>query len=164
MGSEMCIRDSYSGVRSIAGRDFIINQPIRNFINVAGIQSPGLTAAPAIAKMVLKMLVGSGVRLKKKDKIIRPSFKRFREMKEDEINKAIKENPEFGKIICLCNLVTEAEILEAMADAPCIDTIKHVTRAGMSCQKCLADIIILMQRHTKKVVKDVEGSDVAWQQ
>ena len=154
----------YSGVRSIAGRDFIINQPIRNFINVAGIQSPGLTAAPAIAKMVLKMLVGSGVRLKKKDKIIRPSFKRFREMKEDEINKAIKENPEFGKIICLCNLVTEAEILEAMADAPCIDTIKHVTRAGMSCQKCLADIIILMQRHTKKVVKDVGGSDVAWQQ
>jgi glycerol-3-phosphate dehydrogenase len=155
----------YAGVRSMAGRDFVINQPVRNFINVAGIQSPGLTAAPAIAKMVLRMLAGSGMDLRKKKTISKPTpMKRFSKMNEDEIEKAIQENPEYGEIVCLCNLVSKAEIKQAIDDAPCLDGVRHLTWAGMDCNKCIADIIILMQRHTKRVVKDREGSDVAWQQ
>ncbi len=155
----------YAGVRSIAGRDFVINQPVRNFINVAGIQSPGLTAAPAIARMVLKMLAGSGLELRKKKEIKRPVVKKLRKMSEEEMEKAIRENGDYGEIICLCNLVSKAEILKAMEDSPCLDGVRHLTWAGMDCHKCMADIIILMQRHRKDgVVKDREGSDVAWRQ
>jgi glycerol-3-phosphate dehydrogenase len=58
--------------------------------------------------------------------------------------------------------VSEAEIIEVLKDAPCFDAVKHLTRAGMDCEKCMADIIILMQRRVSRIVKDIEGSDVAW--
>ena len=152
----------YAGVRSIAGRDFIINQPVRNFINVAGIQSPGLTAAPAIARRVIKMLIGSGLQLKKKKDVIRPTYTRLRNLKFEEIEKVVRENPEYGDVICLCNLVSKAEIIEVARDFPSFDAVKHITRAGMDCCKCHADIIILMQRECNKVVKDSAGSEVVW--
>ncbi len=154
----------YAGVRSIAGRDFIINQPVRNFINVAGIQSPGLTAAPAIAKKVVKMLAGSGLKLKRKAKIVRYKFLRFRELKEEEMDELIKNDPRYGEVVCLCNLVSRAEIENVLAETPCFDVVRHVTRAGMDCCKCHADIIILMQRRTNKVVKDRKGSELVWPQ
>ncbi len=152
----------YAGVRSIAGRDFVINQPVRNFINVAGIQSPGLTAAPAIAKMVLRMLAGSGLKLKKKENIVKPRLIRFAELSDDERAKLIESDPAYGRILCLCNLVTEKEVEEVLKHAPSFDAVKHVTRAGMRCWRCHADIIVFMQRVANKTVKDSEGSDLAW--
>ncbi len=152
----------YAGVRSIAGRDFVINQPIRNFINVAGIQSPGLTAAPAIARRVVKMLIGSGLQLRKKKDIVRPRNIKLRELRPEKIEELIRENPEYGEVVCLCNLVSRAEILEVAKEFPSFDAVRHITRAGMDCCKCHADIIILMQRHCNKVVKDSAGSEVVW--
>lgn len=152
----------YAGVRSIAGKDFVINQPVRNFINVAGIQSPGLTAAPAIAKRIVKMLLGSGVELKRKREITKPKFVRLRDLKIEEMGEIVRQNSEYGEIVCLCNLVSKAEILEVAKDFPSFDAVKHITRAGMDCCKCHADIIILMQRHCNRVVKDSSGSEVIW--
>ncbi len=152
----------YAGVRSIAGRDFVINQPIRNFINVAGIQSPGLTAAPAIAKKVVGMLAGSGLTLKKKKNIVYPKFRKLRNMSEDEMEEAIRQDARYGEIVCLCNLVSRAEIEDVLSFAPCFDVVKHVTRAGMDCCKCHADIMILMQRHVNRVVKECAGSEIVW--
>ncbi len=152
----------YAGVRSIAGKDFVINQPIRNFINVAGIQSPGLTAAPAIARKVVKMLLGSGLRMKRKKELIKPAFRRLRRMSEEEVRRAVKEDSRYGEVICLCNLVSRAEIEEVLKDTNSFDVVKHVTRAGMDCCKCHADIIVLMQRRTNKVVKDSGGSEIVW--
>jgi len=152
----------YAGVRSIAGNDFVINQPIRNFINVAGIQSPGLTAAPAIARRVVRMLAASGLELKKKENTIKYKFTRIRELSKDEIEKVVEQNPDYGEIICLCNLVSKAEILEVARDFPSFDAVKHITRAGMDCNKCHADIIVLMQRECNKTVKDCTGSELVW--
>ena len=64
--------------------------------------------------------------------------------------------------MCLCNLASKAEILEVAKDFPSSDAVKHITRAGMDCCKCHADIIILMQRHCNRVVKDSSGSEVIW--
>lgn len=152
----------YAGVRSIAGNDFVINQPLRNFINVAGIQSPGLTAAPAIARRVVRILAASGLELKRKENTVKYKFTRIRELSEDEIEKLVEQNPDHGEVICLCNLVSKAEILEVVRDFPSFDAVKHITRAGMDCNKCHADIIILMQRECNRTVKDGAGSELIW--
>lgn len=133
----------YAGLRSIAGNDFIINQPLERFINVAGIQSPGLTAAPAIAKYVVKML-SQHFELKEKKEIIRPKF----EKQED-----------FDEIVCLCNMVTRREIEEVVAEWPCVSAVKHITWAGMDCEKCLAEIIKIVG---SKVPKEEIGGEIAW--
>ncbi|MET1124132.1 MAG: FAD-dependent oxidoreductase [Archaeoglobaceae archaeon] len=152
----------YAGVMATAGKDFVINQPIRNFINVAGIQSPGLTAAPAIAKLVVRMLATSGLKLKRKQSLARFSLRRFAKMSDEERAKLVAEDPRYGRVVCLCNLVTEAEIEEILKHTPCFDIVKHVTRAGMDCCECHADIIIFIQRKLGYSVKDQVKSDLAW--
>ncbi|WP_202319810.1 NAD(P)/FAD-dependent oxidoreductase [Archaeoglobus neptunius] len=152
----------YAGVRSIAGKDFVINQPIRNFINVAGIQSPGLTAAPAIAKKIVKMLVTSGIEMKKKKRLVKPKFIRLKDLNLSTIEEIVRTNPDYGDVICLCELVSKAEILNVAKEFSSFDAVRHITRAGMSCNKCHADIIVLMQRVCNKVVKDSAGSEVIW--
>jgi len=139
----------YSGLRSIAGSDFVINEPIRGFINVAGIQSPGLTAAPAIAKIVLGML-SNHFELRRKEKIFRLPKK-----VKNEIWKFLEED----EIVCLCNMVTKKEILEVAENFKCFDAVKQITWAGMDCEKCKADIIRLVG---EKVLKDSDKGEIAW--
>lgn len=157
----------YAGLRSIAGRDFVINQPVEGFINVAGIQSPGLTAAPAIAEMVLEMLSSTfnleEIR-KKEGEIKRPEWKVAREMDDEELENAIAEDGNFGEIVCVCNMVTRAEILRALEEGECFDTVKHLTWAGMDCCKCHAEIMKIIEEYggIKKVRKEIEGSEIIW--
>ncbi|MCS7144453.1 MAG: NAD(P)/FAD-dependent oxidoreductase [Archaeoglobaceae archaeon] len=140
----------YAGLRSIAGSDFVINEPVKCFINVAGIQSPGLTAAPAIAKMVLEM-ISKHFELKKKDKISRLPKKKS----EEEICKSLEED----EIVCLCNMVTKKDILKIAEEFKCFDGVKQITWAGMDCERCKAEIIRLVG---EKVLKDSEGGEIAW--
>lgn len=131
---------SFAGLRSVGSTgDFIINMPRPNFINAAGIESPGLTCAPAIAEYVAE-LVGSCVELKKK-KVFNPKRKPmhwFSELSVDEKNEVIKSQSEYGRIICRCELVTEGEILYAIRTNPKprdLDGVKRRTRATMGrCQ------------------------------
>lgn len=131
---------NFAGIRAVpAEGDFIISHSskVSGFINVAGIESPGLTAAPAIAVEVREILSKTGLRLVKKDNFIDTrTVVRFRELNFQERMELIKKEPKYGKIICRCETVTEGEIVDAIRrGARSIDAIKRRTRAGMGrCQ------------------------------
>ena len=131
---------SFTGLRSTPSTgDFIINIK-DNFVNVAGIESPGLSAAPAIAEYVLDLIKESGFSLIEKKNYIekRRAYHEFKMLPQEEKNKIIKENPDYGKIICRCEEVSLGEIIYAIDQNPKaqdIDGIKRRTRATMGrCQ------------------------------
>lgn len=132
---------TFCGLRAVGSTgDFIINSPVRHYINVAAIESPGLTSSPAIAKYVCKMLQNDGI-LSSVNECFSP-FRRplnwFKELDTDQKNEVIKAHPEFGRIICRCETVSEGEILYAMEQNPKptdLDGVKRRTRAQMGrCQ------------------------------
>lgn len=132
---------SFTGLRATGSTgDFIINSPKAGFINCAGIESPGLTSAPAIAKYVVDMLKGLGVELEENENFngVRRPMHYFRELSKEEKNEIIKENPDYAHVICRCETVTAGEIIEAIRTNPRptdIDGIKRRTRASMGrCQ------------------------------
>lgn len=131
---------AFAGLRAVAdSNDFVIGPtPVKGFYNVAGIQSPGLTSAPAIAEYVRDLLKEDGLRLEP-----RPGFDptvngptRFAQLSPEEQDRLAAKNPLFAKVVCRCELVTEAEIHEAIDHgARTLDGIKFRTRAGMGrCQ------------------------------
>lgn len=144
--------------------DFVIEMsPITHgFINCGGIQSPGLAAAPAIAKMVTEILTNDyeekGYPLKQKVDYdpIRKRKTQFRNMTHDEQDELITKNPAYGRIICRCETITEGEILDAIRSPiipSSIDAIKRRTRAGMGrCQGgfCQPRVLELLARELGK--------------
>ena len=152
--------------------DFIINMPVHGFINVAGIESPGLSAAPAIAEHIAELLKNSNFTMEINDNFnpYRESVKKFSELTIDEKNEIIKKDPAFGKIICRCENVTEGEILRAIRTNPKatnLDGVKRRTRAQMGrCQGgfCSPYIMELLSKELnipiEQVMKDKEGSNV----
>ncbi len=132
---------SFCGLRAVGSTgDFIINLFGDRFVNVAGIESPGLSSAPAIGEYVKDLLVSAGVALNKKADFdpIRPAMHAFREASMEEKNEIIKKDPAYGRIICRCETVTEGEILAAIRQNPKprdLDGVKRRTRAQMGrCQ------------------------------
>lgn len=128
---------SFCGIRAKGNTgDFVIGSPVAGFINVAAIESPGLTSAPAIGEYVKNMI--SGLTPKKDYNPIRKPAHYFKNASDEEKNKIIKENPAYGRIICRCEEVTEGEILEAIRTNPKptdMDGVKRRTRAQMGrCQ------------------------------
>lgn len=130
----------FAGLRAVSStNDFIIGPTsVRGFIQVAGIQSPGLTAAPAIAELVLEILADEGLELRPRDDF-RPSLPdpaRFADASLDRRRKLIADDPRFARVVCRCELVTEAEIHHAIdRGARTLDGIKFRVRAGMGrCQ------------------------------
>ena len=146
---------SFAGTRAYCDRhDFIIEESsvIKGLINCAGVESPGLTSAPAIAKYVVEELVSKHFELKENKEFngqrIADDF--FNHLSVEEKNKIIKENPAYGRIICRCERITEGEIVRAVLTNPPaknIDAVKRRTRAGMGrcqggfCQPQVAEII-----------------------
>lgn len=132
---------SFTGLRSVGSTgDFIINHTLDGFINVAGIESPGLTSSPAIGEYVVDMIRGMGITLTEKENYnpIRKPMHYFKELDVDGKNEVIRQHPEFAHIICRCETVSEGEILEAIRTNPKptdIDGVKRRTRATMGrCQ------------------------------
>ena len=122
--------------------DFIIEIPkeVNGFVNLGGIESPGLTSAPAIALEVIELLQNAGEKLKiKKDwNPIRPPRPRFRELNREEQIKLIRNNPAYGNIICRCEMVSEGEIqaeIHSIIPATTYDAIKRRTWLGTG--RCL---------------------------
>ena len=145
---------SFTGLRSTGSTgDFIINMR-DGFINCAGIESPGLSSAPAIAEYVADLIRESGEELTPKADFNprRKPMHYFREMTIDEKNEIIKNHPEFAHVICRCEIVTEGEILEAIRTNPKprdVDGVKRRTRASMGrCQGgfCTPYIIELLAK------------------
>ena len=109
---------NFAGLRAHADKgDFIIeeNNKVKGFIDVSGIKSPGLTAAPAIALEVVKLLEESGLSLIK-NMNFNPYRKqiRFMELSIEEKKEIISKDKSYGKIICRCEEITEGEIVDAI--------------------------------------------------
>ena len=133
---------SFAGLRAHEDHhEFIIGEvkDARGFVDVAGIESPGLTSAPAIGKMVSGIVAGM-MHLEEKTDFIptRKGIVNFSELDREEQVKRIQEKPEYGNIICRCEMITEGEILDAIhrpLGARSLDGVKRRTRAGMGrCQ------------------------------
>ncbi|MEZ4716500.1 MAG: FAD-dependent oxidoreductase [Caldilineaceae bacterium] len=133
-----CIAE-FAGLRAPAdGEDFIIGPTDRRgFINVAGIQSPGLTAAPAIATLVVDMLRDEGLTLVENAafQVQLPPPVHFAGLSTDAQTALARGDPSYGRIVCRCEVVTEAEVAAAIArGAATLDGIKFRTRGMGRCQ------------------------------
>ncbi len=125
----------FAGLRPAAGDDFVIRceEMAPGFITVAGIQSPGLTAAPAIAKYVASLLEASGLTLMPKHRHCRerPRIIHLFSMPLSDARELISADPECGDIVCRCETVSLREVKQAVADgATTLDGVKFRTRAG----------------------------------
>ena len=131
---------SFTGLRSVGSTgDFIINEK-DGFVNCAGIESPGLSSAPAIGQYVRELLEAAGLKLEKNENFNgkRRPMHYFKECTDEEKNAIIAENPAYAHIICRCEMTSEGEIVEAIHTNPRpydLDAIKRRTRSGMGrCQ------------------------------
>ncbi|MDK0538547.1 NAD(P)/FAD-dependent oxidoreductase [Clostridium perfringens] len=168
------ILNTFSGIRPKTNHgDFIIEEveDAKNFINVIGIDSPGLTAAPAIGVYLVNMIKDKLDLIEKKNfKKTREKIVRFAELSLEEKNRLIKEKPAYGHMVCKCEFVTEGEIVEAIhrpIPALTVDAIKRRTRASMGgCQGvgCTLPISKILSRELGIDISDInknsEGSPV----
>ncbi|MBP5727883.1 MAG: NAD(P)/FAD-dependent oxidoreductase [Clostridia bacterium] len=145
---------NFSGVRAhLTTDDFVVGpcSDCPGYYEAIGIESPGLSSAPAIAKD-LSAMIAEELGLQAKEEMIPfqvPAVS-FRDMTEEEKSRAVAEDPAYGNIVCRCETVTEAEIRAAIrrpVGARTIDGVKRRTRAGMGrcqggfCMPRVADII-----------------------
>ena len=156
---------SFAGLRAHGDRgDFLIGEveDAKGFIDVAGIESPGLSSAPAVGLYVRDILAGM-MELEEKENFVetRKGIVRFRELSVEQQNQLISENPAYGQIVCRCEEITEGEILDAIhrpLGATTLDGIKRRTRAGMGrCQAgfCTPKTMDILARELHMELKDV---------
>jgi glycerol-3-phosphate dehydrogenase len=153
---------SYSGLRAKQAppseggfRDYVIEESkvVPNFINLIGIESPGLTAAEPIARMVTTIIdKKEKLTLKSDFNPVRKGILKFDTQDEAMKRRLIQENSNYGEIICRCENITRKEVLDALNNplgSRTLNSIKYRTRAMMGrCQGgyCLSRLIdILMQ-------------------
>lgn len=161
---------SFCGLRSTGSTgDFIIKER-DGVVTLGGIESPGLSSAPAIAEYVEEILSGIGALGDKKDdyKAERRAAHWFRELSTEEKNAVIAKNPAYGRIVCRCEGITEGEIVEALTVNPPardLDGVKRRTRSGMGrCQGgfCSPTVVELIARERgipfESVTKSGKGS------
>jgi len=169
--SERDIIAYFAGLRPVAGDDFIIRheEKVKHFINVAGIQSPGLTAAPAIALLVVDIL-RQRIALKRKlfFKAKHKELTHLFSIPLELTKKLVKKDPSFGDIVCRCEMVSSKEVREAIKKgASTMDGIKFRTRAqsgrchGSFCTTRIMRILA-EEKHISltKVTKRGEGSEI----
>ena len=156
---------SFAGLRAHEdGGDFVIGEAedVKGFINAAGIESPGLSSAPAIGEMVAEM-VRDMLSLKEKTDFIatRKGILHPETLSLEERNQLIKEQPAYGNIICRCEMITEGEILDAIhrpLGARSLDGVKRRTRAGMGrCQAgfCSPRTMEILEREVPMSIYDI---------
>jgi glycerol-3-phosphate dehydrogenase len=175
------IRDAityFSGIRAATyEEDFVIRKGkwTRNIVHAAGIQSPGITAAPAIAIDVAQMAaeVLSETREVKPNPAFSPIHKsivRANELNEIERDALIRENPDYGEIVCRCEQISRGEVIEALhRSIPC-DTLDGVRRrvrpSGGRCQGAFCGPLVLQiiahetQKPLEQVGKSGPGGEV----
>lgn len=154
---------SFCGLRAVGSTgDFIIGAK-DGFVNLAGIESPGLSASPAIAEYAAELLAQEGLSLTEKADYnpMRAPMHHFREASIEEKNEIIKKDKSYGKIVCRCEGVTEGEILAAIRQNPNaldLDGVKRRTRAQMGrCQGgfCSPYIVELLAREQEIAYEQV---------
>lgn len=160
----------YGGLRATPStHDFVIepSKKYASFINVAGIESPGLVSSPAIGEYVASELVGKVIELSKKDDyspFVKPYVKPL-ELSLEERNALIKSKPHYGKLICNCEKVSLGEIDDVLSRSVPVNSVKALkkrTRAGFGkCQGgfCQPLVIEILAKH-----KGVSPLDIPYDQ
>lgn len=176
----------YAGIRVKTGNDFEIyfSQKNLGFVTLAGICSPGLTSAPALALDVIKYLQKIGIVKSKKvdsQKIIkRKPYTRIFELNHSQLDQLIKQNGDYGEIVCNCEKITKGEILEVLKNSPIkpltTDGVKRRLRTTMGhcqgsfCYGKLAKIMaeyygvdeseIIFRGNTSLIVNDIKNGGI----
>ncbi len=146
----------FSGLRAhLDTDDFVIGEStaVKGLYNVAGIESPGLSSAPAIAVHVAEE-IAQKLSLGKNANFVaeRKGIPHFATLSDEERQKLVAENPLYGRIVCRCETVTEGEIVEAIRRKPGavdMDGVKRRTRQGMGrCQAgfCTPRVMEILSR------------------
>jgi glycerol-3-phosphate dehydrogenase len=162
----------YSIIRTFSGnrpktdrKDFIIEElnDVKNFIQLAGIDSPGLASSPAIAEYVFNEILSKKINFTKniKYKPFKQNYTRLAHQTPEEINKIIKKDSRYGRIICRCETITEGEVCEAInrpLGATTVDGVKRRARPGAGrCQGgfCQPKVIEILAKELKRDPKDI---------
>lgn len=170
---------TFAGLRPVVldhNNDFYIEISATDghFIHAAGIQSPGVASAPAIAKRVRNLLNDAGLDLEKNQDFnpYRQARTVFNELSELEQQLLIKDDEAFGQVVCRCETVTEGEILAAVKSlipATTLDGIKRRTRAGMGrCQSgfCQYKVLSILAKSLDlppdQILLEDEGSQLIY--
>lgn len=163
----------FAGCRAAGNLPDYLLEPassVRGLIHAANIRSTGVTSSPAVAKRVIEILRHQGEKLRPKTNFQprRRGLRRFSELDDVARNALIRENPAYGRIVCRCEMVTEAEVVEALHRIPpatTLDAVKRRTRAGMGrCQGgfCTPRIVQIMSRELgvppEEITKKGKGS------
>ncbi|ADL06610.1 NAD(P)/FAD-dependent oxidoreductase [Lacrimispora saccharolytica] len=156
---------SFSGLRAHeSGDDFILGEVsgAPGFFDAAGIESPGLTSAPAIGVYIAELVARKAEASKKENyKGTRKGILDPQKLSFDERAELIKKNPQYGTIICRCEGVSEGEIVDAITrtlGAVSLDGIKRRVRAGMGrCQAgfCAPKTMEILARETGREMEDI---------
>lgn len=163
---------SFAGLRAHEeSGDFIIGEceDAKGFFDVAGIESPGLTCAPAIGEYISNIMSEYlPANLKSSFQASRKGFISIAHASFEERKQYISENPAYANVICRCEMVTEGEIMDAIhrpLGATTLDGIKRRTRAGMGrCQSgfCSPKVMGILARELKvdpsAITKSGEGA------
>lgn len=163
----------FAGLRAHCNTgDFVIGETdVENFYNCLGVESPGLTSAPAIGKD-LAALAAKNLKLSPKCNFIakRQAIPHFAKLSDSARSALIEKNPLYGSVVCRCEVITEGEIVEAIHRVPGardLDGIKRRTRAGMGrCQAgfCTPRIMAILARELgidkKQITKCGQGSEL----
>ena len=155
---------SFCGLRAVGSTgDFIIKHR-EGVVTLAGIESPGLSSAPAIAEYVDEILtkeMGFEAEIKADYDPTRKSAHYFQTLTIEEKNEIIKKDPRYGRIVCRCEGITEGEIVEAIHRNPKasdVDGVKRRTRSGMGrCQGgfCSPIVVDILARENGCAFEDV---------
>jgi glycerol-3-phosphate dehydrogenase len=155
----------YSGLRPTSSTgDFIIEEApdVKNFINVAGIESPGLASAPAISEYVLHTLLKDKFEFKLKEKHVeRRPFIVMNHMNAEERAALVNQNPQFAQMICRCEKISEGEIVDFIhrnCGATTVKGLKRRARPGMGrCQGgfCEPKVVDILARELHKTPLEV---------
>jgi glycerol-3-phosphate dehydrogenase len=158
---------NFTGVRANSdGGDFVIKFSAENFLDLAGIKSPGLSAAPAIAEAAVGMLGEKGLALVEKANFIdKREHIRFKELDNESKNRLIGKIPAYGRVVCRCETITEGEIRNALASPippVSLDGIKRRAGTGMGrCQGgfCGPKILEIMAKFKETAPEDILHDD-----
>ena len=160
---------SFAGIRAHhESDDFVIEESkgYAGFIDVAGIESPGLTSAPAIGEYVAQLVNEIQNLPDKKDfKETRQGIVHMEQADFEEKQKLIAQNHAYANMICRCESISEGEILDAIhrpVGATTLDGVKRRTRAGMGrCQGgfCSPKVVAILSRELGVPMEEIRKSD-----
>lgn len=163
---------SFTGLRASSSYGDFYIQPdaqYETFVNVVGIDSPGLSASPAIAKYILNLIQPHVTLVERDDYQERETYVNLKVLNREQKNELIKNNPAYGRMVCRCEQITEGEIIDVIgryAGATTVKGVKKRCRPGMGkCQGSFCEPIILqiLARELNQRLDEVNYDEVGTQ-